>query len=94
VPFFCTTQIPINLSGGGSGGSSESELYFVECSQWLMGMGLMPSIEVERNGAYYDGASQQSGMSLDQTVIRVILRADFTARHQQAATVVQGLTVQ
>jgi HK97 family phage major capsid protein len=95
APFFTTSQIPINLSGGGSGGSAESELYYLETTQWLLGLGLLPSLEVSRDAAYVDSNSTlQSAFSRNETVMRVVLRADFAPMHTQAATVITGLTVQ
>lgn len=86
-----TTQIPTNLSGNGSGGSSESELYLAELSQIYVGMGLQPTIEVARNGAYYDGSAVQSGLSRDETAISCIMRLDMQPRHPEAIAVVQGV---
>jgi HK97 family phage major capsid protein len=93
LPFFTTTQIPNNLSGGGSGGSLESEITCAEASELVYGEGMQPTIDVERNGTYLDqNAVIQSGLSNDQTAIRMILRADFIMKHQLSAVVIQGCT--
>lgn len=92
-PFFETTQIPVNLSGGGSGGSAESELTLLEASEWVMGEGMQPTVDIERNGAYADqNGTVQSGLSRDQTAIRLVLRADIIAKHAASATVGNGMT--
>ena len=93
VPFFETTQIPINLSGGGSGGSVESEIYIGEATECEMGMGLQPTVEVSREAAYLDSNStMQSAFTNDQTVVRMILRVDFILRHNFAWDVINGCT--
>lgn len=93
LKFFETTQIPINLSGGGSGGSSESEIYVFEAPEIEMGLGMSPTVEVSRDAGYLDGASaQQNAFTNDQSVIRMILRADWIMRHNFSAAVVQGAT--
>jgi HK97 family phage major capsid protein len=94
VPFFDSTAVPINLSGGGSGGSVETELTYVECTQWLCGIGMMPSVEVSREAPYPDSnGTMQSAWTRDETVMRVILRMDFQPRHAGAAAVCQGNTL-
>lgn len=89
--FDTTTAIPNNLSGQGSGGSVESELYFVIAPEFYMGEGLTPTIEVARNAAYYDGSTVQSGLSRDETAISIILRVDFQLRHAVSGALVQGV---
>lgn len=88
--YFTTTQIPENLSGGGSGGSLESEIYFVVGPQVLIGDGLAPTIQVVPQGAYYDGSAVQSGLSRDETAVSIVCRTDFAMRHPQAAAIVKG----
>jgi len=91
--FFTTSQIPTNLSGGGSGGSSESEITYFETSQAMLGIGLLPSIETSREGTYKSGATLYSAFGKDETLIRVILRADPLLMHDYAASVVTGVTL-
>lgn len=89
--FFTTTAVPNNLSGGGSGGSTESEVYFVVGPEFYLGEGLTPTIEVARNAAYYDGSAVQSGLSRDETAVSVILRVDFKLRHNVSGSCVKGI---
>jgi HK97 family phage major capsid protein len=89
--YLTTTQIPENLSGGGSGGSAESEIYFVVGPQCLQGEGLTPTIQVVPQGAYYDGSAVQSGLSRDETVISIVLRADFAMRHPLGGARIKGV---
>ena len=88
--YFTTSQIPINLSGHGSGGSVESEIHFVAGGQCFLGEGLAPTIQIVPQGAYYDGSTVQSGLSRDETAVSVVLRADFAMRHTLGASIVQG----
>ncbi len=93
VPFHETTQIPINLSGGGSGGSAESEIYVFEAQEIEMGIGLQPTVEVSREASYLDGnLVQQNAFANDQTVVRMVLRADVIMRHNVSAAVINGCT--
>ena len=93
VPFFETTQIPINLSGGGSGGSLESEIYVFEAQEIEMGLGLQPTVEVSREASYLDAnLVQQNAFANDQTVIRMIARVDWIMRHNFSADVINGCT--
>lgn len=93
VPYFTTTQIPTNLTGGGSSTSSESEMTLIEATEWVIGEGMQPTIDIERNGTYVDGAGTvQSGLSKDQTPVRLILRADLMAKHPVSGAVGNGYT--
>lgn len=91
-PVFETNAIPNNLSGGGSGGSAESEMYCYEPSQIVCGMGADTEIEVTRGGAYSSSGTVVAGISRDETVVSLALRADFVPRHAEAVSVVQAVT--
>lgn len=87
-PYFCTTQIPENLGGGGN----ESEIYLVAVPH----LRIYDSLDIEVNtfpgGAYNDGTSVVSGISNDETVIQTIARHDFFQRYDVAAAVITGVT--
>jgi HK97 family phage major capsid protein len=87
-PFTTTTQIPVNLAVTDT---AESEIYFVDFSEALIGdvPGLV--IEVSSEAAYYDGASVVSAFSLDQTVIKVIAQHDFGMRHAASVAVLKDV---
>lgn len=91
--YFTTTQQPDNLSGGGSGGSVESEITLCIGNQILVGEGLAPQIQVAPQGAYYDGSAVQSGLSRDETAVAIVGRTDIVMRHTLAAAVVTGVTI-
>lgn len=93
LPFAKTTQIPVNLSGGGSGGSSESELYIGEGTEIIVGEGLQPTVEVVRFGTWVDANSNvQSGLAKDQTVIAIFLRYDIIQKHSVSTACINGCT--
>lgn len=76
-PFRVTTQIPSNLGGG-----TETELYFCDFASAIIGENTQLIIEPFQGGAYHDGSNVQSGISLDQTVIRAIAKHDFGLRYR------------
>lgn len=93
LPVHVSTQIPTNLSGGGSGGSLESEIYCIEAQEVEMGIGLNPTVEVSREAGYLDGnLVQQNAFANDQTLCRMVLRADVIMRHNVSGACVNGCT--
>jgi HK97 family phage major capsid protein len=79
-PFADTTQIPINLTGGG-GGTDESESYFADFMSCVIGDTGEYVAQVFEGAAYYDTgtAAVVSGLSNDQTVLVIKRRVDFTS---------------
>ncbi len=75
-------QIPENLGGG-----TESEIYFCEFSQAMIGDTMSLEVEAFPGGSYHDGSQVVSGISTDQTVVRAIALHDFALRHDEAASV-------
>jgi HK97 family phage major capsid protein len=86
-PYRPTTQIPDNLGAG-----NDSELYFADFMDAVIGeaMGLM--IDASQEAAYYDGTQVQAAFSRDQTVIRAIEEHDFGMRHDASVAVLTGVT--
>lgn len=84
-PFKTTTQIPQNLGGG----TNESEIYFGDFSEAIIGENTTLLVEAFPNGTYIDPTSgvAVSGISSDQTVVRVIERHDFGLRHENTFSV-------
>ena len=87
-PIGASTQIPKNLGGG----ADESEVYFGEFTDCVIGEDTGMEVAAFPNGAYYDGTNVISGISQDQTVIRVSAHHDFLQRHTDTFAVVQGVT--
>jgi HK97 family phage major capsid protein len=79
-PVYETTSIPNNLNQ--LGGSNESEVYFGEVPELLIGENTQLLVQIFPGGTYNDiNGNLQSGISQDQTVITITLRHDFAMRH-------------
>ncbi|HWP59537.1 MAG TPA: phage major capsid protein [Candidatus Acidoferrales bacterium] len=87
-PFQVTTQIPKNLGGGGN----ESEVYFVDFADAVIGDALSIIIDASGEAAYFDGTEVVAAFSRDQTVVRAITQHDFGMRHDESAAVLTGVT--
>lgn len=83
-PFVCTNQIPEN--GGGS--SDEKKMFFGDFAQAIIGEAKMQQAEFFPNGVYESGGSALSGISRDQSVLRVIALHDFQLRYPEAFVVI------
>jgi HK97 family phage major capsid protein len=84
-----TNQIPKNLGGG----SNESETYYVHGPSLLIADTLNTQVDVFPGGAYEDGGVAVSGISRDETVLRVLRETDFNMRYAEAAAVITGVTI-
>lgn len=87
-PYAVTTQIPENLGGG----SNESEIYFVDFADAVIGEAEMLTVDASDTAAYYDGSAVQAAFSRDQTVVRIIEAHDFGMRHDGSVAVLTGVT--
>lgn len=83
-PFMMTTQIPINLSVTGS---NESEIYFMDFADCVIGEAMNLTIDVSTEAAYVSSGSLVSAFSRDQSVVRVIAEHDFAVRHAESIAV-------
>lgn len=83
-----STQIPTNL------GSSESEIYFGAFNDAIMGFDTSTplAVEVFPNGTFWDGSALVSGISSDQSVIRVLEGHDVALRHDNTFALHQQTT--
>jgi len=86
-PFAVTSQIPSNLGDG----ANESEVYFVDFADAIIGESSLVELAVSEEAAYYNGTSVVAAFSLDQTVIRAIARHDFALRRSVAGAVLTGV---
>ena len=86
-PMATTTQVPINLGGGGG----DSEVYFGEWPEVIVGEDTPLEIEMFLNGTYYDGANLVSGISTDQSILRALDRIDVIMRHNQSFAMLTGV---
>ncbi|KQO57677.1 hypothetical protein ASF14_14680 [Sphingomonas sp. Leaf257] len=83
-----TTSVPDNLGAGGN----ESELYFGDWSQFLIGDTYQVAIAASDTAAYDDGGVIRAAFSNDETVIRLIEEHDTQLRYDRAAAVLTGVT--
>jgi len=88
-PVHKTNQIPKNLGGG----SNESESYCIHGPSLMIADTLNVLVEVFPGGAYQDGAAVVSGISNDETPVRVLREMDFNMRYQEAASIRTGVTI-
>ncbi len=90
-PYKTTTQVPANLGVGGD----ESEVYFVDFADAIIGESDEMTIAISTEATYKDESSNLiSAFSKDQTLIRVIQQHDFGMRHDGSVAVLTGVTWQ
>jgi len=92
-PYMTTNSIPDDLDFTAAGNANESEIYFGDFNEFVIGETLDLRVE-EFNGASYidENAQQVNGVQNDETVIRLTHRVDCALRHNRAFTVIQGVT--
>jgi HK97 family phage major capsid protein len=79
-----SNQIPVNLGDGGD----ESEIYFVNFADMMIGEDMDLVIDFSKEAAYKDaGGNMVSAFQRDQTLVRVIAKHDFGPRHVECITV-------
>lgn len=84
-PYQTTTQIPENLGGT----TNQSEIYFGDFRDAVIGENTELLVDVSSEAAYHDGSNVVAAFSLDQTVLRVIMRHDFCLRHDKAFSIME-----
>ncbi len=88
LPVLTTTNIPTNLGGG-----NETEVYFVDASEVILGEVEAIRVEMSREAAYKtSGGSMVSAFQRDQSLIRAILHHDINVRHAEAVAVKTGVS--
>ncbi|GMV19017.1 MAG: hypothetical protein AMXMBFR56_72410 [Polyangiaceae bacterium] len=89
APVAQTTSIPNNLGGG-----TESEIYCGKFSDAIIGFDQANPLQLEAfpNGTYFDGSSLVSGISADQTPIRLIEGHDVLLRHDTSFSQITAVT--
>ena len=86
-PFASTTSIPINLDVSGTDADDESEIYFADFAQAIIGESLNLVVDASQEAAYHDGSAVVAAYSQDQTVVRAIAEHDFALRYDKAVAV-------
>lgn len=87
-PIGTTTSVPDNLGAG----SNESEIYFGDMSQFLIGDTLQVGLAASTEAAYDDNGVIRAAFSNDETVIRLIQEHDTQVRYDQAFAILTGVT--
>lgn len=88
-PFASTTTIPTNLTD--NGGTDESEVYFGDFDEAIIGEAANLIVDASQEAAYYDGTEVVSAFSKDQTVVRAIAEHDFALRRDTSFAVLRGV---
>lgn len=87
APVYPDNNIQINLGGG-----TASEIYYVEMSECFVGDSGALELELFANATYVDsGGNLRSGVSRDESVIRLIRKVDFGMRHSESAYVLENV---
>ncbi|WP_294292689.1 phage major capsid protein [uncultured Sphingomonas sp.] len=87
-PIYVTTSVPDNLGAG----SNESEVYFGDFEQFLIGDTYRVTLAASDSAAYDDNGTIRSAFSNDETVIRLIQEHDTDLRHDEAFAVLTAVT--
>lgn len=87
-PVGLSNQIPVNLGEDGN----ESEIYFVNFADMMIGEDMDLVIDFSKEAAYKDAnGNMVSAFQRDQTLVRVIAKHDFGPRHVECITVGIGV---
>lgn len=74
-------------------GASTGFVYFLRGPSMLIADSLSADVSAYEGGAYHDGSNVVSGVSTDETVIKVVSQHDFNMRHDSAAARLSAVTV-
>ena len=89
-PFAFTTQIPITYTVPGTG-SNQSDLYFVDFDDAVIGDSQQLIIDASGQAAYEEGGTVKSAFHRDETVIRGITEHDFALRRSESVAILRGV---
>lgn len=87
-PIGVTTSVPDNLGAG----TNQSELYFGDFAQFMIGDTEQIAIAASDVAAYDDGGTIRAAFSNDETVVRVIAEHDTQVRYNTAFAVLTAVT--
>lgn len=86
-PVYRDNNISITLS------SNQSQIFYVEMSECFIGDSMELEIEVFENATYADSSGVlRSGISRDESCVRLIRKTDFGMRHPESAFVIEQVT--
>ena len=81
------------LSITGGGGANESQIFYVEMSECYLAESMDLEIQIFDNAAYSQSGTIRSGISRDESVIRLIRKWDFGMRHTASAFIIELVTL-
>jgi HK97 family phage major capsid protein len=88
-PVYRDNVLSITLGAG-----TESQIFYVEMSECYLAESLDMEIQIFDNAAYNTGTSTiRSGISRDESVIRLIRKWDFGMRHTVSAYIIEAVTL-
>ncbi len=87
-PLAWTTSVPDNLGAGGD----ESEIYFGDFAQFLIGDTMNVTIASSTEASYVEDGVTYSAFQNDETLIRIIEEHDTSLRHDSAFAMLTGVT--
>ncbi|WP_129138795.1 phage major capsid protein [Modicisalibacter coralii] len=83
-PIKHTTTIPVNLDTSAAGNNNETEIYFADWNDVVIGDADSMTIDFSREATYKDGAGNLvSAFTRNQSVIRVVNEHDVGFRHPE-----------
>lgn len=92
-PFAVTSQIPRNLDASGTSGDDETELYFADFADVVIGETTGILLDLFDNAAYNNsGGTVVSAVSRDESVVRIIVEHDLGLRHDESVVVLEEVT--
>lgn len=87
APVYPDNNISITLGGG-----TASEIYYAEMSECFIGDSAALELELFANATYADASGTlRSGISRDESVVRLIRKSDFAMRHVESAYVLESV---
>jgi len=87
-PIGVTTSVPDNLGAG----TNQSEIYFGDFAQFMIGDTEQIAIAASDIAAYDDGGTIRAAFSNDETVVRLIAEHDTQVRYDTAFAVLTAVT--
>lgn len=92
-PFAVTSQLPRNLDASGDGDDDETELYFADFADVVIGETTGILLDVFPAAAYNNsGGTVVSSVSRDESVVRIIVEHDIGLRHDESVVVLQEVS--
>lgn len=83
-PIRHTTTIPVNLDTSGDLNNNETEIYFADFNDVVIGDSDVMTIDFSREATYKDGSGQLvSAYSRNQSLLRVVKEHDIAFRHPE-----------